>query len=88
MQRFEFIEDVEAWVEPMGYETFWQAIEPYGIFGPEDRAHCDHTLADGIAPMDTVMAVTKGMFCMEMRLAHDLRIRPILRPSPRLEVID
>ena len=88
MQRFEFIEDVEEWLEPMGYETFWQAIEPYGIFGPEDRAHCDRTLEDGIAPMDTVMAVTKAMFRWELTLACDLKVRPAIRPVTYLATVD
>lgn len=88
MQRFEFIEDVEEWLEPMGYDAFWQAIEPYGIFGPEDRAHCDRTLARGIAPMDTVMTVTKAMFRWELTLALDLKVRPSIRPETYLASVD
>ncbi|WP_299825296.1 hypothetical protein [uncultured Roseobacter sp.] len=72
---FETFEDVEAWLEPLGYDAFWDAILPTGALGPEDRAHCDQTLADGVSDMDTVARVVKRMALFELVAQHDLPFR-------------
>lgn len=75
MQDFETFEDVEAWLEPLGYDAFWSAMLDMGIYGFEDRVHCDKTLATGIADMDTVMSVTKRMALFGLVEQYDLPFR-------------
>lgn len=60
MRRFETVDDLREWLEPMGYETFWRAVIALGLFNEADRAHCDRTIADGIADYTKVLTVMKG----------------------------
>lgn len=87
MQGFETYEDVEEWLDPMGYDAFWQAIIVTGLYGPEDRAHCDRTLADGTADMDTVMNVTKRMALFHLVEQFKLPFRCELQRGVELAVV-
>ena len=61
MVVFEDIEDVQDWLDPLGYAAFWSAVGPWAIFSDEDRDHCDSTVARGIAPEETVLACMKAI---------------------------
>lgn len=88
MRDFEVYEDVEDWLAPMGYEAFWQAVLSAGLYGEEDRAHCDRTLAEGIADMETVMSVTKRMALHRMVERLDLPFRCEVQAKPDLSVVE
>ena len=88
MQSFDNIVDVKEWLAPMGYDAFWDAIAPYGAFGPRDRAHCDRTLAEGISDMQTVVEVIKAWAAWQMTELYDLKLSRYEGPPPRLEVVD
>lgn len=88
MQGFETFEDVEDWLEPLGYDAFWAAIIPTGLYGAEDRAHCDRTLADGVADMETVIGVTKRMALHHLVTQFDLPFRCDLPRAPDLTLVD
>lgn len=88
MFEFETFEDVEEWLAPMGYEAFWQAIAPLGLYGSEDRAHCDRTLADGIADMETVVTATKRMALHALVAQFELPFRCELPTAPDLRVVE
>lgn len=87
MDRFETFEDVEEWLAPLGFEAFWQAIETLEVFGSEDRRHCEATLANGIADMETVMEVTKRMALHEIVARERLPFRCELARKPDLRVV-
>ena len=87
MYSFETYEDVDEWLDPMGYDAFWRAIMATGLYGPEDRAHCDRTLADGAADMDTVMNVTKRIALFHLVEQFQLPFRYELRSGPELAVV-
>jgi len=57
---FEDIQDVEDWLEPLGYEAFWQAVEPWSVFAADDRAHFDDVLARNVTDMDTMLTCLKA----------------------------
>ncbi|WP_299283287.1 hypothetical protein [uncultured Tateyamaria sp.] len=87
MQNFETFEDVEEWLAPMGFDAFWNAVISIGLYDESDRAHCDRTLVDGIADMETVMTVTK-MFAREALVRQfDLPFRCDVATKPDLSVI-
>jgi hypothetical protein len=87
MQNFETYEDVDEWLAPMDFDAFWDAIIATGLYDASDRAHCDRTLANGIADMETVMVVTK-MFAREALVRQfDLPFRCDLATKPALTVI-
>ena len=88
MFDFETYEDVEAWLAPMGYEAFWDAIMATGLYRPEDQAHCDRTLAQGVADMETVMSVTKRLALTRLVEQFDLPFRCDVATKPALTLID
>lgn len=75
MTIFEDIQDVNDWLDPLDYALFWEATEPWGIFGDEDRAHCDRTIANGIAPEETVLYCLKAMARVALTERFDLGSR-------------
>ena len=88
MFDFESYEDVEEWLEPLGYDAFWNAIIPTGLYSEADRAHCDHTLAQGIADMETVVKVTKRMALHHLVEQFDLPFRCELPRAPELALME
>lgn len=75
MVIFEDIDDVRGWLGPLDYAAFWEAIEPYAIFEGADRAHCDATIAQGIAPEDTVLSCLKAIARLALTERFDLKER-------------
>lgn len=82
MVIFDDIEDVRDWLAPLDYGAFWEIIAPYAIFAGGDRAHCDATIAQGIAPEDTVLTCLKAMARVALTERFDLRHR-IYEPTDR-----
>lgn len=77
MQEFEDREDVEEWLEPLGYDAFWKEIERFGVELPE-REDCDADIAAGAADEATVLSVLKGMVRLELVRRHGLRPRDVM----------
>lgn len=63
---FRDIEEVEEWLDPLGYAAFWEAITPWDILSCADRAHCDATISNGIAPELTVLKCMKALVRLEL----------------------
>lgn len=57
---FEDIEDLDAWLAPLDAEGFWDAVAPWGVFQPEDRAHFDIVLAEGVTDAETMLICLKA----------------------------
>jgi hypothetical protein len=60
MQDFEDIDDVVAWLEPMDYTRFWDAVDPYSL-DLEPKWHLDGMIALGEVTEATVLSVLKSM---------------------------
>jgi len=58
---FEDIQDVEAWVAPMGYADLLDATGPYGVFSEEERMRFDAQIAAGVVTQAKVLAGLKVM---------------------------
>lgn len=71
---FEDIQDVEEWLDPLDYVTFWEAVAPWGL-ALQDRDHCDDQIARGIVPQALVLDVLKHMAVMELRRKLGLKPR-------------
>ncbi|MEM6758177.1 MAG: hypothetical protein AAF601_01725 [Pseudomonadota bacterium] len=87
MQSFETIDDVREWLAPLGYDAFWYAVAPHSLFSDGDRAHCDRTVADGIATYETVLEVVKAIARIALTERHGLRYRSCLPPKVELAVV-
>lgn len=61
MVVFQDVEDVEEWLEPMGYIALWEAVEPYRVFSIADRDHCDELIAGGKVKAETILYGIKAM---------------------------
>jgi len=84
MEKFKYIDDVEAWLEPMDYEGFWFAVKPYDLV-IQSRDHCDQQIADGEVDQATVLDVLKHMARMELAKRHDLHWKP---DTPWLKLVE
>lgn len=74
MVVFEDIQDVEAWLEPLDYLAFWEAVAPYRLT-LQDRDHCDELIASGAVAASLILEVLKGLAAMELRQAFGLKSR-------------
>ena len=75
MREFEHVQDLEEWLEPMGYDEFWVKLTPFGVDG-DMRADCDASIANG-SPSDTVLTAMKGLTRIELTKELGLKRRPI-----------
>lgn len=75
MSMFNFIEDLEDWLEPMDYETFWREIKPFCLI-LKPRAECDADIANGAVDEDVAVGVLKMLARVELtrilKLEHNL----------------
>lgn len=74
MVVFQDIQDVEEWLAPLDYITFWEAIAPYKL-GVDDREHCDGLIASGKIESEPLLRTLKAMAMMELRIAFSLKDR-------------
>jgi len=75
MRKFEHVQDVEEWLEPMSYDEFWVKLSPYGV-DAEIRTDCEVSIANG-ASQDTVLSVMKSLTRIDLTKKLDLKRRPI-----------
>ncbi|MCF6317105.1 MAG: hypothetical protein L3J30_12670 [Marinosulfonomonas sp.] len=75
MRNFEHVQDVEEWLEPMGYDEFFVKLSPYGV-DAEMRADCEVSIANGASP-DTVLSVMKSLTRIDLTKELGLKRRPI-----------
>jgi len=61
MKQFDHVQDLREWLEPMTYEEFWEAIEPYKIINIISKENCDHDLQNEVTYLDNMLYCLKGM---------------------------
>jgi hypothetical protein len=74
MVVFQDIQDVEEWLEPLGYIAFWEAVAPYNL-SLLDRDHYDGLIASGKVDSEQWLSALKIMAMMELRLMFNLKDR-------------
>lgn len=83
MVVFEDIQDVEEWLAPLGYEAFWQAIDPWGIYEGADRAHFDAVLQNSVTDTETMLICLKAEVRIELTARFDLKDRRYEPPDAK-----
>lgn len=83
LEKFRWIEDVESWLSPMGYEEFWREIKPYCLV-LEHRSICDAQIETGKAAREDVLFGLKVMASYELSRRHRLSHKPA---TPWLKVV-
>ena len=82
MIEFRHIDDIEDYLEPMDYETFWQEIKGFClILIPREK--CDADIEDGVDE-ETVLIVLKN--CQPLSHTVSQTITPLVLPAPGLLV--
>lgn len=62
---FNFIDDIEDYLEPMDYETFWKEIKPFClILMPREK--CDTDIANGAVTEEDALDVLKALARIEL----------------------
>ncbi len=80
MGSFKYREDLEDWLEPMGYEEFWCVIQPYKIKLP-DKLRCDGKVIGGKVTEERMLAGLKYITLTQMVAQLKLKRRPIQMPD-------
>ena len=62
---FNDMEDVEEWLAPLDYETFWREAAPLDL-ALEPKESCDAQIASGSIDEGTVLYVLKGLARLEL----------------------
>jgi hypothetical protein len=76
---FNFIDDIEDWLEPMDYETFWTEIKTFClILMPREK--CDADIADGAVTEEGALNVLKTLARIE--LTRILKLQRNTDPIP------
>ncbi len=83
MKKFEHVEDVEEWLEPMSYDEYWFQLSAYGL-GSKEREHCDKCIKDG-ALAETVLSVIKNLTRIDLTKELGLELRPV---TPWVQLVD
>lgn len=83
LKTFRYIDDVENWLGPMGYDQFWSEIRPYCLV-LEYRHICDAKIETGQVSREDILFGLKGMASYELTRRHRLVRKPA---TPWLKVI-
>ena len=83
MRKFEHVQDVEEWLEPMSWDEFFVKLSPYGV-DAEIRADCEISVANG-GSQDTVLSVIKSLMRIELTKELGLKRRPI---TPWVQLVE
>jgi len=84
MKKFKHIQDIDEWLEPLKYEEFWYAVEPFDLV-LQDRDHCDEQIAECGVEVDTVLNVLKFMARRELTEQLGLERRPV---TPWVQLVE
>ena len=76
MEKFKTIEDVEDWLAPMDYQSFWFVIAPYDL-ALQTREHCDREIAADNSEAEIILKVLKHMAQMELTAKLGLKRREV-----------
>lgn len=78
MVIFEYTQDVEEWLEPLGYDGFWREIKRFSIY-PANKERCDMMIVFGEANEEELLFILKYMAQVEL-----CRILGLKRRLPEL----
>lgn len=74
MAIFQNIQDVEEWLAPLDYVSFWDAVSAHAL-SLQDRDHCDRLIAGGDVAQNVVLDVLKYQAVQELTARYGLRHR-------------
>jgi hypothetical protein len=67
-------DDVEEWLEPMGYEEFWNEVEHFQLY-LQSKESCDAQIARGLVEESVVLQALKAMARLELIERFQLPVR-------------
>lgn len=74
MVIFEWMQDVEEWLEPLGYDEFWREIKRYSIY-PADKEQCDMMIVFGEVTEEELLGLLKCIARVELCRILGLKYR-------------
>ena len=77
MYPFDDMEDVEEWLKPLDYNSFWEEIAPFEL-ALQTRESCDAQITSGSIDEPTVLYVLKGMARQELVERYRLKPRDLM----------
>jgi hypothetical protein len=83
MKKFRWIDDVEEWLEPMGYDELWEAVH-FHCLVMHTREECDAQIEAGLADREDVLFGLKVVVCHLLKKRMRLTRKPV---TPWLKVV-
>lgn len=74
MMNFDDWEDVDEWLKPLDYESFWNEVRPFSL-DLQSKRSCDEQIASGSIDEATVLDVLKFMARLELTQRYRLQHR-------------
>lgn len=68
---FDCLNDIEAWLEPLTYEAFWQAVKPHCV-QLQPKQEYDALIADNVLSEEQVMTIIKRSVVMKLADRYNL----------------
>ena len=78
--QFKHTEDLEEWLNPIGYKEFWAIMRVYKVRLP-NKDHCDKKIQNGIVEEDFVLQGLKYIAALQLGKEWGLSRRPISMPD-------
>lgn len=76
MTAFEDIEDIEEWLAPLDYASFWNAIAPYDP-GTFSREAYDRMIVGKLVDQETVLRILKALVVAHLGRTFGLQHRVV-----------
>ena len=84
MKEFNYIDDIDDWLEPMNYQEFWSII---GLLDLElvDKDICDQEIESGATDPQKVLTFLKGLARVDLADRFQLDWKPV---TPWLKLVE
>ncbi len=82
MVVFEDYEEVEDWLSPLSYISFWEAVADHNLFSIAERDHCDGLIASGTVQIEPILTGLKLIACDKLQRRYGLPFRCEGLPQP------
>ena len=80
MIRFKYVEDIEEWLDPMGYSDFWVDVSDFEVHLPY-KEYCDEKIGSGKVEKDVMLGGLKFLASTQIAGKFKLERRPLTMPD-------
>lgn len=80
MDEFKYVEDIEEWLGPKGYNDFWVDVSAFEVHLPY-REYCDEKIDSGQVEKEVILGGLKFLASTQIASRLKLGRRPLSMPD-------